>query len=39
MNAPVTALQTLLMSQDNRLFKLKFPHNDGPQQPGIFREF
>jgi type VI secretion system secreted protein VgrG len=39
MNAPVAALQALLMSQEKRIFKLKFPHNDGPSSPVYLENF
>jgi type VI secretion system secreted protein VgrG len=39
MNAPLTALQTLLMSQEKRIYKLKFPHNDGPSSPVFLENF
>jgi type VI secretion system secreted protein VgrG len=39
MNAPLTALQALLMSQEKRIFKLKFPHNDGPSSSVFLENF
>jgi type VI secretion system secreted protein VgrG len=39
MNAPLTALQAILMSQEKRIFKLKFPHNDGPTSPVHLENF
>ncbi len=39
MNAPLTALQALLMSQEKRIFKLKFPHDDGPSSPVFLENF
>jgi type VI secretion system secreted protein VgrG len=39
MNAPLTVLQALLMSQEKRIFKLKFPHNDGPSSPVFLENF
>jgi type VI secretion system secreted protein VgrG len=39
MNAPLTALQALLMTQEHRLYKLKFPHNDGPSSPVFLENF
>jgi type VI secretion system secreted protein VgrG len=39
MNAPLTALLALLMTQEHRLYKLKFPNDDGPSSPVFLENF
>jgi type VI secretion system secreted protein VgrG len=39
MNAPLSALQALLMTQEHRLYKLTFPHNDGPSSAVFLENF
>ena len=39
MNAPLTALQNLLMSQAHRIMKIVFPHKDGPTSQVFLENF
>jgi type VI secretion system secreted protein VgrG len=39
MNAPLTALQSLLMGQAHRLLKIIFPQEDGPASPVFIENF
>jgi type VI secretion system secreted protein VgrG len=39
MNAPLTLLQSLLMTQANRILKIVFPHKDGPKSAVYIENF